>query len=449
MLMLSSCAVYRPEPLQAAAPEPSTLERIQIDPRTMPLPDLAAHRFDPRDGLDMTETAMLALANNPDLKLARDDLGISRAQAFSAGLLPDPQLSAANDYPAPAGAGLTRAFSYGVSIDVMAVLMRSSNRHSAEASAAKTDLGLLWQEWQTVAQARQLFLKAVFLRRTVPLLEALSELDRQRYARTAQAAAAGDLGEDAQTAALSAYQDAVRQLAEARRQQVQTCHDLNALLGLAPQTQPVLVDNGQFVPLDAPEVRAALVALPKRRPDLLALEAGYQAQEDKYRAAILGQFPTLTLGFVRSRDTSDVYTSGFQANLSLPIFNRNRGNIAIEHATRQRLRDEYRNRVDQAYADIDRLQADNQVLSQQQTQLQAQLPQLQSAASHAALAFQQHNLALGAYTDAQAMALSKRIELATVALALAQQRVAMQALLGGALPDAYSNDQQYTQHHDQ
>ncbi len=54
--------------------------------RTMPLPELAAHRFDPSDGLDIDEVAMLAVANNPDLKLSRDDLGIARAQAYSAGL---------------------------------------------------------------------------------------------------------------------------------------------------------------------------------------------------------------------------------------------------------------------------------------------------------------------------------------------------------------------------
>src|SRR6476659_4540426 len=93
--MLASCTWYRREPLSPRDTSTSleSLERIRIDPATMPLPELAAHRFDPSDGLDIEEVAMLAVANDPDLKLARGDLGIARAQAFSAGLLPDPQVA--------------------------------------------------------------------------------------------------------------------------------------------------------------------------------------------------------------------------------------------------------------------------------------------------------------------------------------------------------------------
>ena len=112
-------------------------------------------------------------------------------------------------------------------------------------------------------------------------------------------------------------------------------------------------------------VSDALAALARRRPDLLALQAGYEAQEQKYRAAIMSQFPALTVGFNRARDTSNVYTTGFQINLSLPIFNRNRGNVAIEQSTRQRLRDEYQNRLNQAFADVAHLRADDAILSRQ------------------------------------------------------------------------------------
>ena len=442
---LSSCATYRAKPLQPVYDSGPAPERIRVDVHAMPLPELAEHRFDPSDGLDMTETAMLAIANNPDLRLARDELGIARAQAFAAGLLPDPQLSVADDYPAPPGPGLTRAFNYGLSIDVMAILMRSSNRHSANASAAKTDLGLLWQEWQVVAQARQLFLKAVFLDREIPLLNSLHALAQQRYLVSAQAVDAGNLTADAQTLVLTAAQDAARQLADAQLQRVQTRHDLNALLGINAQTDLHLVDMDHFVPLDAAQVHAALADLPQRRPDLLALKAGYRAQEIKYRAAILGQFPNLTLGFVRARDTSDVYTSGFQANLSLPIFNRNRGNIAIERATRARLNDELQNRMHQAYADVDRLQAAAEISIREQAQLAAELPQFARTARETQKALHDHNLPLSAYTDAQTAWLSKEIEAATLKENLAEQRVALQALLGAPLPDAYSNDRRLTE----
>ncbi|MGF6548945.1 TolC family protein [Paraburkholderia youngii] len=439
-LLMSGCATYHREPLapQVTSTSARSLERVRIDPASMPLPELATHRFDPADGLDIDEVAMLAVANNPDLKLARDDLGIARAQAYSAGLLPDPQLSVSSDYPG--AAGTTRAFNYGLSIDVMAIVLRSANKQSADATLAKTDLGLLWQEWQVVAQARQLFVKSCFQQRTLPLLQQQRELARTRYERMAAARADGNLTDDTLTAALIAYSDARKQYTDAERAAAQTHHDLNALLGLAPDVQLQLQagHDDEVAPLSDATLDSALAELAHRRPDLIALQAGYEAQEQKYRAAILSQFPSLSVGFVRARDTSNIYTSGFQINLSLPIFNRNQGNVAIEKATRQRLRDEYQTRLNEAYADVARLREDNAILSRQLQQTEAALPGVERSAREAAAAYAEHNLALGAYTDAQSAALAKRIDVATLREALDEQRVGLQALLGSAIPDAFT-----------
>ncbi|CAB3800221.1 hypothetical protein LMG28138_04817 [Pararobbsia alpina] len=352
-----------------------------------------------------------------------------------------------SDYPAPALAGATRAFTYGLSIDVMAILQRGDNRRAADATVAKTDLGLLWQEWQVIAQARQLFVKAVHADEVMPLLVRQRDLSAERYRRIAAAVEARNQPADALSAALTAMQDAGRQLAEAQRQRVQTRHDLNALLGVAPAIELPLVGSPAPAPVDPHAVDDALRELPHRRPDLLALEAGYAAQQAKYRGAILGQFPNLTVGFVRMRDTSNVYTSGFQVNLSLPIFNRNRGNIEIEEATRGRLHDEYQNRLAQAQSEVDRLLADTAVLEQQLAAAQAALPELDQAAGAAQQAYGQHDLGIGAYTDAQIAALGKRIEAETLGESLAEQRIALQALLGDVVPSAQRPDLIYTTTH--
>ncbi|MFM0326938.1 TolC family protein [Caballeronia glebae] len=447
VLMLSSCTWYHSEPLSPDATSISItqLERIQIDASRMPLPELASHRFDPSDGFDIEEVAMLAVANNPALKLARDDLHIACAQAYSAGLLPDPQLSISSDYPG--ALGTTRAFNYGISMDVMAIVTRSANKQSADATVAKTDLGLLWQEWQTVAQAKQLFIKSRFQAQTLPLLLQQRELTRLRYERMAQARRDGNLTEDSLTAALTAYSDANRQYSDAQRTAQQTHHDLNALLGLAQDVQLQLTGDDNDTPLADDAIDAALHVLSERRPDLLALQAGYEAQEQKYRAAILSQFPSLSVGFVRARDTSNIYTSGFQINLSLPVFNRNQGNVAIERATRQRLRDEYQDRLNTAHADVAQMRADTAIIVRQLQATQAALPEVDSAATHAAAAYTEHNLALGAYVDAQSAAVTKRIDAATLRESLAEQRVGLQALLGSAIPDAYSSDPTFIKPH--
>jgi outer membrane protein TolC len=438
--LMAGCTWYHADPLKTFDTSTSrdSVERIRIDPASMPLPALAAHTFDPSDGLDIGEVAMLAIANNPDLKLTRDELGIARAQAFSADLLPDPQLALSSDYPGAEGA--TRAFNYGLSMDVLAILTRSANKKSADATVAKTDLGLLWQEWQVVTQARQLFAKARFAEHTLPLLQQQRDLSRVRYERMAAAQREGNLSSDTLTAALTSYSDARKLYTDAQRASEQTHHDLNALLGLSQTVHLQLVGEPDDATLTDSTLDAALEALPQRRPDLLALRAGYDAQEQKYRAAIMSQFPTLTVGFNRARDTSNIYTTGFQINLSLPIFNRNRGNMAIEQSTRQRMKDEYQVRLNQAFADVEHLRADSLILAHQLAQAEAALPDAERAAQRASAAFAGHNLALGAYTDAQAAAITKQVDIATLRESLTEQRIGLQALLGGAIPDGFSND---------
>jgi outer membrane protein TolC len=117
----------------------------------------------------------------------------------------------------------------------------------------------------------------------------------------------------------------------------------------------------------------------QRRPDLLALKAGYLAQNAKTRAAILAQFPAITVGFVRARDNSNISSAGFSIGLSLPLFDGNRGNIAIERATRQQLRDEYSARLLTDRNDIQHLLADLQSERAQRAALIAHAAQLAGA----------------------------------------------------------------------
>ena len=229
-----------------------------------------------------------------------------------------------------------------------------------------------------------------------------------------------------------------------QRAREQTRHDLNALLGLAPDFELTLTGPDRAAPSTDVSIDAALAQLPARRPDLIALQAGYASQEQKYRAAVLNQFPSLSVGFVRARDTSEIYTSGFQINLSLPIFNRNRGNVAIEQATRQRLGDEFQTRLNTAYGDIAHLRADSAILSAQLSTSENAVPELEQAAQRAQQAYAAHDIVFSQYVDAQTAALTSRVDVATLDEALAEQRIGLQALLGSAIPDPDSPDTSYT-----
>ena len=431
---LAGCAAYHPLPLQTRPRFPVEMPHLVVQSAHMPLPELASHRFDPSDGLDMTEVAMLAVANNPQLKVARDEAGITHAQAFAAGLLPDPQLSLTRDFPTNGAAGNTSAFNLGVSYDVNALLTRSAVKNAARATALQTDLNLLWQEWQVVSQARLLFARNLGQQQLLAVLRKERALLFSRYQRTQQALAQGNLTLDAANADLAALQTLDTAINDLSRQIGANRHDLNALLGLAPDMRVRLVGEPQLPPLYEAGLKSAIERIGARRPDLLALQAGYESQEQRFRQAVLAQFPALNIGLTRARDTSGLYTHGFGITLSLPIFNRNQGNVAIEQATRQCLHDEYQMRINSAAADIARILEDQKLLEGQLQNVESGEETLARAAANAQAAFDAGNIDSLAYTNLRTAWLAKQAEAITLRQTILEQRVALLTLIGGELP---------------
>jgi len=71
---------------------------------------------------------------------------------------------------------------------------------------------------------------------------------------------------------------------------------LNALLRLEPQVSSLLATSPRVPTIGSDKATGMLVDLPRRRADLIALQLGYRSREANMRAAVLGQFPALTLG---------------------------------------------------------------------------------------------------------------------------------------------------------
>jgi outer membrane protein TolC len=429
-LALSGCATYHPLPLRPLPRQPAQLAQFNVDTRGLPFPALAAHRFDPSDGLDETEVATLAVANNPDLRLARDDAAIAHAQAFAAGLLPDPQLAMSGDLSNSGGVGATRAFSLGLSYDINPLILHLTSAGAAQSDARKTDLALLWQEWQVVSQARLLFVKLVYGRRLLGVLEENRKLFADRVERTRQALQRGLLASDAVLPNVTALQDIEKQLFDLQRQARQNARDLNTLLGLDATIElPLQETAGGGFPPPVP-VEEAVADLRRRRPDLLALEAGYAAQDQRYRGAVLAQFPALNVGLTRSRDSSNIYSKSVGVTLSLPFLNRNRGNIAIEKATRQKLHDEYQQRLLAGRNEIVAIVSQQQLDAAQLAHVTAAAADLARAIERTDLAFRANNIDALAYANARAALLAKRTEQINLEQRLAEQHVALQTLLG-------------------
>lgn len=431
--LAAGCASYRPLALPDGDSLAHEVRQLSVDTSAMPDATLRSHRFDPSDELDMTEVAMLAVVNNPELRLLRADAGVTRAQAFSAGLLPDPQLAFSREHVLGSPAAATVAFTAGLAFDIGALLARSSTQAAADAESRKSSLDLLWQEWQTVAKARLLFVRLEALSHSQDALRTQRERLRQRRDHAHGAVERGLITNDAATPLLAALEDAARQLDDLERQRNQAWHDLNTLLGVAPDLALTLVGSSDVAMMTDAQVRQAVVEATRRRPDLLALRSGFEAQDDRYRGALRAQFPAITVGPTRGRDTSDVNTAGLTLGITLPLFNRNRGNIAIESATREKLRLDYQQRLDATAVESDRLLQEQAILVHQLADIDASLAPLTLAAQRAGLAYQARNVDALTLTIVEGALLARRLERIAVQQALQEQAIALQALLGTPL----------------
>jgi outer membrane protein TolC len=429
-LLIGGCSSYTAAHLPEAPSFPVGLSKVGQGEALPGHGPTAGHPFDARDGLDFTEVATLAVVNNPDLRIARLAARLTAAQSFAAGLLPDPQINLSRDLPEVVLTGGSSAFVAGIGYAINALVTHSSIKEAGDQDTVQADLNLLWQEWQVIAQARLQFVRLQAAAERKALLMRTHDVVADRYRRAGAALAAGLLTIDAVAPQLAALQDVERQLHDLERQTNQARFDLVALLGLAPDTPLVLQGNVSLPPADAAALETGLAARLNTRPDLRALRAGYAAQDARYRVALLQQFPALTFGVQRSRDTSNVYTRGFAINLGLPVFNGNRGEVRVQDATRDKLRAEYQQRLNAGSLDIHRALAEHAISTRQLADTEAALVALRSATARLRTAFDAHNIDALALATLELSTLAKESERLDALQALQEQRIGLLTLAG-------------------
>jgi outer membrane protein TolC len=422
---LSACASY---------------EKLQLDTHVHlkhKLSELAHAGVRIDQPLSVYDVAVLAVQNNPDLIAQRTQRGVARAQVLEAGLLPNPSLSASYLFLLNPSPGVAfDAVAAAVTQDIQKTITMKWRLRSAQADALQVDATVLWAEWQLIGKARLAVFDIVQEEKLRKNLAAFRDVLQDRFERGRKA-----LGEGNSTLATvapdaAAISDARKDLFDLERDLDSHRHDLNAMLGLAPEVAIPLKTQLQVLPVDSKAVMAALGNLADRRPDLIALQLGYRSEDEKVRGAIVGQFPAMTFGPSYAQDTSNVKSFGPQLTMDIPIFDRNQGNVAIETATRQQLQAEFAARLSEAHSEVLASLATQRLLERQLDEERAEMPVLKGFAEQAESAMNAGNIDERAYVDLVSASYSKEKAVLGLEQQLLEQEVAVATLIGAGMPRA-------------
>ncbi|NNM77737.1 TolC family protein [Sphingomonas sp. ID1715] len=434
-LLLSACATYRPLPLDEtpAALSAPALAVLAQDAATIDRPFLQPERIDFTRPLDPNAVAALAVLGNRDLQAARVRAGVADAQVFAAGLLPDPSFSFGLD-PLLSGPDTMLGISSSLGLNLNALRTRGVTLQQARADARKVRLDLAWTEWQTSGQARLQAARIAALERQVALDLESRDSTQAMLDRMLRAAGRGDMAGDAVQGARVAAFDAAERLRTDEKDLGAARLELAKLIGFPPDRELKLA--AAPLPPSPPDASALFAIAQQRRTDLKALRAGYEAQEAAVHKAVLDQFPNLDLSVNGARDTAGNVTLGPAVSFTLPLWNRNRGGIAVERATRAALKAEYEARLFQTRAEIAAAVNGIAIARRQRDAVLAALPAVRRFAAASRRAADRGDIALATAATAEQALRDKEMQRVQAERDIAEQTIALE-LLAGAPQEAW------------
>jgi len=444
VFILTGCAIYQPRPLLTAPRLTPSVAALNTHVDGSGLAELPAswrkHPITVSDGLDETETVLLAVLNSPQLAAARTQMLEAKAMLYNAGLLPDPQLSPSLDYPYHSGPGLIFSETYAIGINLRQILTRGARRDVATEHAKATYLNVRWQEWQIIQQARMLWRRAFIQQQQLGVLHDQFEQAKTTWNSERTALLKGNSTLDKEGLSLAPLMNAQAAIKQTRRQLNMTMHGLHLLLGLDPAVPLKLTWSKDMIPLIRPplqgeQLKTLLHQISEHRPDLLALQAGYKSQDRKVRLEILDQYPSFNIGLNNARDTGGVWTLGPFVTMNLPILNGNRGQVAMARATRTRLRKVYRYQLTSAYVQASQMARDQKLALAEWHTLRMHLPHLKMIVKRMQQAFTAGDINMLTFTSLRSAYFAQQIRVLGLEQALLEQTVALDTLTGVLLSD--------------
>jgi cobalt-zinc-cadmium efflux system outer membrane protein len=343
-------------------------------------------------------------------------------------LLPDPTFQANFD-KLLSGPDNFNGYGAQLGFDLNALRTRGVTRQAGEAQKRQVRLDIAWAEWNTAGQARLQSVRVLALEQQLRIAQASVQSSQRLFDAVARAAGRGDVTATDLDTRRQGLLDAQAKLRTTQSDLATARSDLNKQLGLPPETVVQLAPPaGSPVPPPAETLVGQAIA---RRLDLQALRAGYDAAEAELHKAVLEHFPNLSLTLAGASDTANNKTIGPAIGFSLPLWNRNRGAIAIARATREQLRAEYDARLFQTRAEIVAAVRGVAALRVQRAQLIAQMPALRRYAEATQRAAQRGDLPRSTAETATQAVRDRELTLLQLDQQVAEQTIALELLSGG------------------
>ena len=296
------------------------------------------------DGVSEEEAIALALWNNAAYQELLAQLGISQAQLLDAGLCRDPQLITLF----PLG---PKQLEFTLFQFVDDLWLRPVRVRAAEMGLSRVAEQMIQNGLDVIRDVRLAHAELLFAQQNAELATEAENI-RQGIAELAQKRLdAGDISEleanDSRVQSLSAKADAARLSLDVSLAQQR----LLVLMGLA-------LDNRQVIAVESPEpvvpvrdesdlVGEALAM----RPDIRAAEVSIAQLQERTNLA-RRQLLSFEAGIDANRKGVDGFEASPAIRMTLPIFNRNRGNIAIAKAQLQQAIRRYVTVRDQIALDV-------------------------------------------------------------------------------------------------
>ncbi len=210
----------------------------------------------------------------------------------------------------------------------------------ADQELAAAEAVLVHQRRLLAYQVESAFAEAVLARELLGVATVDADLAREVLAFSRRRLERGAATQIEANLAQASAGRAERSLRKAQADYASARSRLAEVAGATPQAPPEPVGD-LLVPEAEPLSLQGLLTLAfERRGDLLAAGQREQAAEAAIRLAKAEGKPNLVVGsfFQREEATDDIF--GATISLSVPLFNRNQGQIAESRATRERLRHE-------------------------------------------------------------------------------------------------------------